>query len=182
VILVVAATERELAGVNGAVGVACGIGPVEAAATTTAAIAAHRPSAVLHVGIAGARRGSGLNPPVLVVGSEAVYSDLTYEPATRSVVAAAELVAAAQRALPEAQVRPIGTSGQVGGGGLDVEAMEGFGVLRAAELAGVPAVEVRAIANEVEEPDRAAWRFDDAFAAIATATPRLLREIELCVR
>jgi hypothetical protein len=56
------------------------------------------------------------------------------------------------------------------------------GVLRAAELADVPAVEVRAIANEIEEPDRAAWRFEEAFDAIATATPRLLKEIELCVR
>jgi futalosine hydrolase len=181
VILVVAATERELAGANGAVAAVCGIGPVEAAAATTAAIAAHRPRAVLHVGIAGARRGSGLSAPTLVVGSEAVYSDLTYELATRSVVAAADLVRAAQRALPEAPVLPIGTSGHVGGGGLDVEAMEGFGVLRAAELANVPAVEVRAIANEIEESDRAAWRFEEAFAAIAAATPRLLKEIELCV-
>jgi futalosine hydrolase len=182
VILVIAATERELAGVDGAAAVVCGIGPVEAAAATAAAIAAERPSAVLHVGIAGARRRSGLRAPALVVGSEAVYSDLTYELATRSVAAAADLVVAAQRALPDAPVLPIGTSGHVGGGGLDVEAMEGFGVLRAAELANVPAVEVRAIANEIEEPDRAAWRFEDAFDAIAAATPRLLQEIELCVR
>jgi futalosine hydrolase len=178
----VAATERELAGANGAAGVVCGIGPVDAAAATTAAIAVHRPSGVLHVGIAGARRGSGLAAPTLVVGSEAVYSDLTYELATRSVIAASDLVAAARRALPDALVLPIGTSGHVGGGGLDVEAMEGFGVLRAAELANVPAVEVRAIANEIEEPDRAAWRFEEAFAAITTATPRLLKEIELCVK
>ena len=32
--------------------------------------------------------------------------------------------------------------------------MEGFGVLRAAQLAGVPAIEVRAISNEIEEVDR----------------------------
>jgi futalosine hydrolase len=181
-ILVVAATERELAGADGTAGVVCGVGPVEAAAATAAAIAAHRPSAVLHVGIAGARRGSGLSAPTLVVGSEAIYSDLSYEPATRSVAAAAELVLAAQRALPGAPVLPIGTSGHVGGGGLNVEAMEGFGVLRAAELANVPAVEVRAIANEIEAADRATWRFEEAFAAIAAATPRLLEEIELCVR
>jgi futalosine hydrolase len=181
VILVVAATEREIARADGALGVVCGVGPVEAAAGTAAAIAAHRPAAVVHVGIAGARRGCGIVAPTLVVGSEAVYADLTYEPATRSVTAAPELVAAAQRALPEARVLPIGTSGRVGGGGLDVEAMEGFGVLRAAQLAGVPAVEVRAIANEIEEPDRASWRFEEAFAAIADVTPRLVAEIRLCV-
>ncbi len=35
--------------------------------------------------------------------------------------------------------------------------MEGYAVLRAAALAGVPAVEVRVIANAVGEPDRAKW-------------------------
>ena len=180
-ILVVAATERELAGAGDARGLVCGVGPVDAAAATAAAIAAGRPAAVLHVGIAGARRGSGIVATDIVVGSESVYSDLTYEPASRSVSASAELVAAAKRALPGARVLPIGTSGRVGGGGFDVEAMEGFGVLRAAERAGVPAVEVRAIANEIEEADRAAWRFDDAFEALAAATPRLIEEIEQCV-
>src|SRR5919206_69607 len=58
--------------------------------------------------------------------------------------------------------------------GCEVEAMEGFGVLRAAQLAGVPAIEVRAISNEIEETDRARWRFDDAFAAIGDRY-RLLR-------
>jgi len=52
--------------------------------------------------------------------------------------------------------------------------MEGFGVLRAAQLAGVPAVELRAISNAVNEPDRAKWRFDDAFALLADAVARLV--------
>jgi futalosine hydrolase len=59
--------------------------------------------------------------------------------------------------------------------------MEGFGVLRAAEHAGVPAVEVRAIANDIEERDRALWHLDAAFAAVAAATPLLVREIAACV-
>ena len=33
--------------------------------------------------------------------------------------------------------------------------MEGYAVLRAAALAGVPAVEVRVLANAIGEPDRA---------------------------
>jgi futalosine hydrolase len=181
VILVVAATEREIARADGALGVVCGVGPVEAAAGTAAAIATHRPAAVLHVGIAGARRGCGVVVPALVVGSEAVYSDLRSELSKRSVAAAPELVAAARRVLPDASLLPIATTARVGGGDLDVEAMEGFAVLRAAELAGVPAVEVRAIANEIEEPDRASWRFEEAFAAIADATPRLVAEIRRCV-
>ena len=55
--------------------------------------------------------------------------------------------------------------------------MEGFAVLRAAELAGVPALEVRAVSNDVDEPDRSQWRFDDALAALADALQRLLEEL-----
>jgi futalosine hydrolase len=60
--------------------------------------------------------------------------------------------------------------------------MEGFGVLRAAALAGVPAIEVRVISNAIEETDRALWRFDEAFAAVQALTPRLVREIAACRR
>jgi futalosine hydrolase len=163
VILVVAATERELAGADGAATLACGIGPVEAAALTAQALAVQSPSALLHVGIAGAR---GIEVPQLVIGSEAVYED----------AAGGALVP--RRALPEARVLPIGTSARVGGtSGCLVEAMEGFAVLRAAELAGVPAVEVRAVSNEIDEPDRARWRFDDALAALERALPLLLAEL-----
>lgn len=175
-ILVVAATERELAGVDGAATLVCGIGPVEAAARTAQALAVQPPSALLHVGIAGAR---GIAPPQLVIGSEAVYEDA----AGGALVLArdrpdAELLERAQRALPDAHVLPIGTSARVAGTtGCTVEAMEGFAVLRAAALAGVPALEVRAVSNEIDEPDRARWRFDDALAALAQAMPLLLAEL-----
>jgi len=85
------------------------------------------------------------------------------------------LVEAAQRALPEARLLPIGTSARVGGASeCEVEAMEGFAVLRAAKLAGVPAVEVRAVSNQIDEPDRQRWRIDDALAALEAALPRLI--------
>ena len=87
----------------------------------------------------------------------------------------AGLLARLRDAFPEAAVQPIGTSARVGGShGVDVEAMEGFAVLRACELAGVPAVEVRVVSNEIDEPDRALWRFDDAFATLAEVLPRLV--------
>jgi len=176
-ILVVAATERELVGADGFVTLACGIGPVEAAAATARALAERRPDALLHVGIAGAR--GGISAPELVIGSEAVYEDA----ASGALLPArirpdASLLAAARRALPAARVLPIGTSARVGGArGCDVEAMEGFAVLRAAELAGVPAVEVRAVSNEIDEPDRSRWQFDDALVALRAALPRLLAEL-----
>lgn len=174
-ILVVAATERELAGAEGAPTLACGIGPVEAAARTAQALAVQQPSAVLHVGIAGSR---GIAAPQLVIGSEAVYEDAAGPLVPARERPDAGLLERARRALPDAQVLPIGTSARVGGTtGCPVEAMEGFAVLRSAALAGVPAVEVRAVSNEIDEPDRTRWRFDDALAALARAIPLLLAEL-----
>ena len=77
--------------------------------------------------------------------------------------------------------RSGGDQGVGGTTGEDVEAMEGFAVLRAARQAGVPAVEIRAISNEIEEADRALWHFDAAIAAIASATPRVVHEVARCV-
>jgi futalosine hydrolase len=50
-------------------------------------------------------------------------------------------------------------------------------VLRAAALAGVPAVEVRVLSNAISEPDRAKWRFTEAIDALAGALPALIEEI-----
>jgi futalosine hydrolase len=180
VILVVAATERELAGANGAATLVCGIGPVEAAASTARALAGSPPTAVLHVGIAGAK---SLAPPALVLGSAAVYCDISGDPDSilprvERVEPDAGLLAVARRALPAAHVLPIATSASVGGGtACEVEGMEGFAVLRAAELAGVPALEVRTVSNLVDERDRSRWRFDDALAALDTALTKLVAEL-----
>src|SRR2546426_1578668 len=147
VILLVAATRGEL----GDAGLVCGVGPVEAAARTAAALAEGRPSAVLHVGIAGRRTFTG---PELVIGSEAIYCDAT-DPRwiELSIEPDRRLLAAARRALPEARVEPIGTSARLDGSDdrCEVEAMEGYAVLRAAALAGVPALEVRAVSNAIRE-------------------------------
>jgi hypothetical protein len=50
-------------------------------------------------------------------------------------------------------------------------------VLRAAELAGVPAVEVRAISNELGEPDRAKWNLTGALEALEDALPTLVTAV-----
>jgi futalosine hydrolase len=174
-VLVVAATARELALLDGFDTLCCGIGPVEAALQTGRALEERRPAAVVHVGIAGSRT---FEPPALVLGSESVYCDVIDPASTLPRVERARpdaaLIERARIALPEAHVLPIATSGKVGGGtGFDVEAMEGFGVLRACELAGVPALELRAISNSPDEADRKRWRFDEAFAALAVALDRL---------
>lgn len=174
-VLVVAATERELSGHNG---LACGIGPVEAAARTARALADEQPDAVLHVGLAG---GVDLEPGTLVAGTEAIYADIA---AAIPVVSRAEpdanLLAAIRAAFPEAPALPIATRAAVTGPsdtvsqGARVEAMEGFAVLRACELAGIPAVEVRVISNELGEPDRSRWEIERGLGALAAALPRLL--------
>lgn len=179
-ILVVAATERELLGANGAATLACGIGPVEAAAATARTLADWRPSAVIHVGIAGAKT---LVPPAVILSSEAVYCDIAGDrdsilPRVERVEPDAGLLAAARAVLPDAHVLPIATSARVGGGtACEVEAMEGFAVLRAAELAGIPAIELRTVSNLVDERDRSRWRFDEALAALEAALTRLVAEL-----
>lgn len=183
-ILVIAATERELAATGAADTLCCGIGPAEAGIRTTMGLVELRPDAVLHVGIAGAPE---LEPLSVVIGSEAHYADIvdpgSLMPKVERVYPASELVEAARRALPDAQVLPIASCARVGGGGeCHVEAMEGFSVLRSAELAGVPAVEVRTISNRPAESDRGLWRIDDALARLGEIVPRLLEELQLCVR
>jgi nucleoside phosphorylase len=173
--LVVAATERELALLDGAETFCCGIGPVEAGLQTARRIEERRPEAVLHVGIAGAH---GIEPLTVVLGSEAVYCDVLDPSSTLPRIERAHpdeaLLARLRDALPEALLLPIGTSGRVGGGtGCEVEAMEGFGVLRACELAGVPAVELRVVSNAPDDADRTRWRIDEALAVLASSLQRL---------
>lgn len=176
VILVVAATADELRGADGAATLVCGVGPVEAAARTATALTTARPASLLHVGVAGART---FESPSFVIGSEAVYCDADNPRWIElRVPGAPVLIAAAKRALPNARVEPIGTSARVGGTtGCEVEAMEGYAVLRAAALAGVPAIEVRVLANAIGEPDRALWRIGDAKDALAAVLPALIAEV-----
>jgi nucleoside phosphorylase len=170
VILLVAATEIELCDHEGLV---CGIGPVEAATVTARHIALSPPDAVLHVGIAGAR---GITPGGLVIGSESHYSDIEAEiPVVDRVEPDPGLLDLVRGALPDALVLPIGTSAAVGGASdVRVEGMEGFGVLRACAIAGVPAVELRAISNEISEGDRSRWRIGRALEGLSDAIPRVL--------
>jgi nucleoside phosphorylase len=173
--LLVAATTPELCGRPGLV---CGVGPVEAASATARALALGPARAVLHVGVAGAR---GLPLGSVVVGTESRYADLGAGiPVVARLAPAPDLLAAAREALPRAAALPIATSAQVGGGlhDLAVEAMEGFGVLRACALAGVPALELRAVSNELGEHDRQRWDLPGALAALERAVAVLLPALE----
>jgi nucleoside phosphorylase len=177
-LLLIAPTDRELCGLDGLV---CGVGPVEAAAATARALALRPFDALLHVGLGGAR---GVPVGSLVVGTEAVYSDLEAEwPVVERARPDGGLVEAVRSALPTVTAMPIHTTAAVSRAsdtvllGPVVEAMEGFGVLRAAELAGVPAVEVRAISNELGEPDRGRWDVDGALSALERSVPAVVDAI-----
>ena len=178
-VLLVAATEMELCGHRGVV---CGVGPVEATASTARALALDAPSAVLHVGLAG---GRGIEVGSIVVGTEAVYCDLSAEwPVVDRVAPDAALVAAATAALRDSVLSPIHTSAAVTRArdtvsqGIVVEAMEGFGVLRAAERAGVPAVELRAISNGLGEPDRSRWDLAGGLRVLAGALSAVVAAVD----
>jgi nucleoside phosphorylase len=170
-VLIVAATERELAHVRRFGTFCCGVGPVEAAARTVQALAERRPDAVIHIGIAGAR---AIEPLHLVLGSEAIYEDARGPLVQTRIEPDPALLETLRRSLPDAHVLPIGTSARVGGTNTcDVEAMEGFAVLRACALIGVPAVELRVISNSPDESDRSKWLFDEAFELLGAALDRL---------
>jgi futalosine hydrolase len=183
-ILVVAATEKELAASGASDTFCCGIGPAESGIRTAMALAEQRPDAVLHVGIAGAPE---LEPLSVVIGTESFYSDIvdpaSLIPRVERAYPAPELVDAARRALPHAHLLPITSCARVGGGGhCEVEAMEGFSVLRAAELTGVPAVEVRTISNRPTDSDRGLWRIEGALGRLGEIVPLLIAELTPAVR
>jgi futalosine hydrolase len=171
-VLLVAATEIELCEHPGLI---CGVGPVEAAASTARALALEPAAVVVHVGIAG---GRGITPGALVVGSESIYGDIVAAiPVVDRLAPDPQLLAAVRAALPDALALPIGTSAAVGGlasGDVRVEAMEGFAVLRACAQAEIPAIEIRAVSNEIAEPDRGRWRIGRALETLAESIPRVL--------
>jgi len=45
-------------------------------------------------------------------------------------------------------------------------------------IPGVPALEVRAVVNEISEPDRGLWRFEDGLALLRAAVPQLLQALD----
>lgn len=166
-----------------------GIGPVEAAAATAAALARRPYGLVVNAGIGGVFRGKGAVGDAFAIADER-FAELGFEGGgTLALPAGAALVAHAASD-PDAVARLAAAGARVGRGitvatvtttdrragelrarfDADVESMEGFAVLRAAERAGIPAVEVRGISNYVG--DRAASGWD--FAAGVAALERLL--------
>lgn len=172
---------------------ASGIGSAEAAAATARELARGRYDAVVNAGIAGVFRGCGAVGDAYVIGEDTV-ADFGREDHTplhlpagarlvRSVTAAATLVEHAH-ALPNRIVRGL-TVTQITASAAtalrlrhtyhaDVETMESFAVLRAAELAGIPAIGVRGISNIVGDSATSEWDFHAGAQAAVAALRALL--------
>lgn len=164
-----------------------GVGPVEAASAVSRALAQSSYDLVVSAGIAGAFAGLADVGDAVVVSEELLELDLetgvpiALPPPGRIVDRAGSDLQLVDRLveLGFPSVRGItvprvtatdATAARLARFGVGVESMEGFAVLRAAEIAAVPAVEVRGISNIV--CDRAASRWD--FAAGAAAAERIL--------
>ncbi|WYP27047.1 futalosine hydrolase [Alkalihalobacillus sp. FSL W8-0930] len=170
-----------------------GVGPAKAAARTATELATHPYHYVINAGIAG---GFKELAPVtsIVVANEVVVADLGSE-SEEGFMPVDELglgQAAIQTAQPFSSdleqklsemgetvtLAPILTLATVTGTSettselqqrfphAAAEAMEGHGVATAAELAGVPVLEVRAISNEIGPRNREAWKIKEALQAL----------------
>ena len=154
-----------------------GVGPVEAAASVSRALAQSRPELVINAGLAGAFKGCGDIGEGVVVSDDSLALCLETGvpielPDSASVVDRAssdlalvdrlvELGFRSVRGVTVTQVTALdGTAARLAAQGVGVETMEGFAVLRAAEIAGVPAIEVRGISNFAGDRGRSGWDFE----------------------
>ena len=197
-ILVVCAVAQELAALparDGVDVVTTGVGPVEAAFATARALAAGPYDAVINAGIAGGFRDRCTVGDVVVCSRED-YADLGLEDGNAfPLPGGLELVRHVEA--DPALLRPFlaGTIPVIVGRGVtsatvtsttsralalayrfrcDVESMEGFAVLRAAQVAGVPAIEIRGVSNLVGERASNEWNFQAGAAAAVATTDALL--------
>lgn len=153
-----------------------GVGPIDAAARVARALAQRSYDMVINAGIAGAFPGAASVGDGVVVGEELI--ELELETGARLSLPDGVLIAdripcdshliEAITALGFPLVRGItvsrvtataATAARLRDRGAEIETMEGFSVLRAAQFAGVPAIEVRGISNYVGDRDKSEWDF-----------------------
>lgn len=179
-ILLVSAVAQELEWLGPRAGVetlVAGIGPVDAAARIARALCAEKYDMVVNAGIAGALPGVAHIGDGVVVGEE-LYElqqengvPLSLPPGNLvadRVPSDAQLIEAITalgfplvRGVTVAQVTATdATAEHLRRRGAEIESMEGFAVLRAAQLAGIPAIEVRGISNIVGDRTKSEWNFD----------------------
>ncbi len=153
-----------------------GIGPVEAATSVARRLASGDISLVVNAGIAGGFRGRAAVGDTVVVARE-TYPDLGREDGGALALPPDVSLIASEESEP-LWVARLARAGLIRGEGITsaavttsderaarfaesasptVESMEGFAILRAARLAGVPAIELRGISNLVGDRAKGGW-------------------------
>ncbi|MGR4065871.1 MAG: futalosine hydrolase [Vulcanimicrobiaceae bacterium] len=198
-ILIVCAVEKELAfwtPVHGAETLVTGVGPVEAACSVTHALSQRRYRLVVNAGIAGAFKGAaeigeGVAVAVdrmdvaLETGERLTLPDdaATIEHAGSDPRLLAALSARGFKILRGITVSRVtatnATAQRLQASGAQVESMEGFAVLRAAEKAGIPAIEVRGISNVVGDRADSGWDFAAGVRGLESVLDALLEGVDL---
>lgn len=176
-----------------------GIGPAASAACAATALALGRYDLAVSLGVCGAFRGTA-DLGDTVVATELVAADLGADSpegylGTGALGWADDVVPVDARLLSFLVARlgspvtgPVLTVSTVTGTrgradllasrhGAVAEAMEGWGVLTAAQRHGVPVLEVRTVSNLVDDRDTSAWSFPAAFAALEQVGAALLQEV-----
>jgi futalosine hydrolase len=173
-----------------------GIGPVEAAAATSRILAISHPRAVINAGIAGGFRGRAAVGEAFAIESDHLEIGLEDGAPLPALPGAAKLIGKADSD-PKlvALCRGIGT--RIGSAltvstvttsqrraddlaerfEVELEAMEGFSVLRSSAVAGVPALELRGVSNVVGPREHGGWDFDAGARAVAALLDRVLDSI-----
>jgi futalosine hydrolase len=168
-----------------------GVGPVEAAASVSRALAQSPYELVINAGLAGALEGAAEIGEGVVVSDELFEVDLetgtplalpdgahVIDRAGSDLALVDRLVELGFRTVRGITVPRVtatdGTAARLRELGVGIESMEGFAVLRAAEIAGVPAIEVRGISNIVCERARSRWNFQAGVAGAEKVLGALL--------
>jgi futalosine hydrolase len=168
-----------------------GLGPVEAASSVAEALSRQTYELVVNAGIAGTFDGAARIGDGIVVGEERIELNLENgeaiglprgERVVESALSESSLVAALgakgfpmMRGITVSRVTSTAETARrlAESYGAQVESMEGFAVLRAAQRAGVAAIEVRGISNRCGARERSGWDF----AAGVTGLERVTRAL-----
>jgi futalosine hydrolase len=187
-ILVVCAVSAELDWLGTRAGVetlVTGVGPVDAAARVGRILSERAYEVVISAGIAGAMPGVADVGEGVVVGEEIM--EINIETGERLALPPGNVIVdrvpsdtqliEAITALGFKLVRGItvsrvtasdATANRLRERGAEIESMEGFSVLRAAQLAGVPALEVRGISNLVGDRATSQWDMEAGLRGLRT--------------
>jgi futalosine hydrolase len=172
-----------------------GVGPVEAAAAVARALARREYKLVVNGGIAGALDDSARIGEGVIVADDAF--ELSLEdgrpislPSGQTVVGTAhsdpalvELLRgkgfASLHGITVSRVTSTEeTAVRLARRGAQVETMEGFAVLRACALAGIPAIEVRGISNRAGSRERSGWNFAAGLSGLAEVAQALFEAVD----